>query len=48
MNNGIGQWLVGQFSILGVHFQNWMAVAFAIVVLWLLYLWLRGRLGRPN
>jgi disulfide bond formation protein DsbB len=48
MSSGIGQWLVGQFSIFGIHLQNWMALAFAIVVLWLLYLWLRGRFSEPH
>lgn len=48
MANGIGQWMVGWFSILGIQFQNWMAVAFAIVVLSILYLWLRRRLGSPH
>lgn len=48
MSNRIGQWLVGQFSIFGIQFQNWMAVAVTIVVLWLIYLWLRGRFGEPH
>jgi hypothetical protein len=26
------QWLVGEFSFLGIHFQNWMAIATAIVL----------------
>jgi hypothetical protein len=45
MGERIGQWLVGQFALFGVHFQNWMALALAIVVLWSAWLWLGGRQG---
>jgi hypothetical protein len=45
MRERFGQWLVGQFALFGVHFQNWMAVALVIVVLWVIYLWLGGWLG---
>lgn len=47
MRDAIGRWLVGQFTIFGVAFQNWMAIAFVIVALWILYLWLgQGSAGR--
>jgi len=39
------QWLVGYSDFLGVHFQNWMPVMAAIVVLELLYLSLRRAFG---
>jgi hypothetical protein len=42
MRERIGQWLVGQFSLFGVPFQNWMALAVVIVVLWIVCLWLGG------
>jgi hypothetical protein len=45
MGERIGQWLVGQFTLFGVPFQNWMAVAFVIVVLWMVCLWLAGWFG---
>jgi hypothetical protein len=45
MRERIGQWLVGQFALFGVPFQNWMVVALLIVVLWIAYLWWRGWLG---
>jgi len=37
----IADWLVGEFTFLGIHFQHWMLVALAIVVLSILYEWLR-------
>lgn len=45
MGDGVAQWLAGEFVFLGVHFQNWMPVALAIVVLAILYQWLRGPFG---
>jgi di/tricarboxylate transporter len=45
MGERIGQWLVGQFALFGIPFQNWMAVALAIVVLWMLGLWFAGWFG---
>jgi hypothetical protein len=32
MREQIGQWLVAEFSIFGVRFQNWMPVAFGIIL----------------
>jgi len=43
MQNGLGAWLVRDFSVLGVHLQNWMPVAVAIVVLWFAYEWISRR-----
>ena len=37
------QWLVGEFSFLGMHFQNWMPVAAGIVALYIVYLSARMR-----
>jgi len=37
------EWLGTHFSIFGIHFQNWMPVAAAIVVLYVLYPWIKGR-----
>lgn len=28
----MGDWLIGQFSIFGIQFQNWMLVALAIAL----------------
>jgi len=39
----MAQWLVAQFPIFGVPFQNWMAVAIAIVVVSALFVWLTYR-----
>ena len=36
-------WLFEGFAILGVHFQNWMPVAVAIVVIFCLYEWITRR-----
>jgi hypothetical protein len=33
MGSGIAQWLAGDFTLLGIQFQNWMPVALAIVAL---------------
>jgi hypothetical protein len=48
MQNGVANWLVGEFPIPGLHLQNWMVVAAAIVVLWIVYLWLGGWLRRQD
>jgi uncharacterized iron-regulated membrane protein len=48
MRDRVGRWLVEQFAVFGVHFQNWMAVALVIVVLSGLYLWLGRRFGRSD
>ena len=32
-------WLVGHFTIFGVHGQNWMLIALVIVPMWIHFLW---------
>jgi hypothetical protein len=34
----MGDWLVGEFTFLGVHFQNWMLVAAIVVVLAIIWM----------
>jgi hypothetical protein len=43
MGERIGQWLVGQFALFGVPFQNWMAVALVIVVFGIAVIWFGRR-----
>jgi hypothetical protein len=40
----MGDWLTREFTFLGAHFQNWMPMAIGIVVLFVLYLWIRERM----
>jgi hypothetical protein len=35
-------WLAQGFTVFGVHFQNWMPVAAAIVLAAVIYMWMRG------
>jgi hypothetical protein len=35
----MGEWLVKQFTLLGVTFQNWMALALAIILIGVLIAW---------
>jgi hypothetical protein len=46
MEAPMAQWLAAEWSSLGIHFQNWMPVAAAIVVLAILYQFTRKRLTR--
>jgi hypothetical protein len=39
MGNQVAQWLLGEFTFLGFHFQNWMPVALAIVALAIFQAW---------
>jgi len=39
----MGEWLVAQFPVWGIPFQNWMALASAIVLVWVLFVWLKRR-----
>jgi hypothetical protein len=48
MGAGFGQWLVRSFSLFGIQFQNWMAVAAGILALWILYHWLKKSLHRSD
>jgi hypothetical protein len=43
----VDQWLVQEFTILGIHFQNWMLVDAGIVLAAVLIAWLQGR-GRTH
>ena len=33
------RWLVGEFGVLDVHFQNWMPLAVLTVALSIVYVW---------
>jgi len=33
------RWVVGEFSVFGVHFQNWMPLAVLIAALSIVYVW---------
>jgi hypothetical protein len=39
----MGEWLVAQFPVFGIPFQNWMAIAIAIVLASALFAWLTSR-----
>ncbi len=39
----MGAWLVLQFPVFGLPFQNWMAVAVAIILVSALFVWLTYR-----
>jgi len=39
---------VGELAFLGFHFQNWMLLALAILVLAVLYPWIRGLFRHPD
>jgi hypothetical protein len=41
----VAEWLAQEFTFLGVHFQNWMPLALAIVVLAALLQWFRSARG---
>jgi hypothetical protein len=46
----VGDWLVGQYMVLGViPFQNWMLIPLAIIVVWVTFTWLaRSALRRDS
>jgi hypothetical protein len=46
MGNGSIQWLVEEFTFLGMHFQSWMPVVAAIIVLGILFAWSRGSFSK--
>jgi hypothetical protein len=35
----MAEWLAGQFTVLGVHFQNWMVIALIIVAAASVHAW---------
>jgi hypothetical protein len=39
----MSHWLVAQFPVFGVPFQNWMAIGAAIVLVTVLFSWLAHR-----
>ena len=39
----MGDWLLEGFTFLGINFQNWMLIGFAIVVVTLLFVWFEER-----
>jgi hypothetical protein len=39
----MGQWLVHDFVVFGIHFQNWMPFAVVLVVVLIVYTWLTER-----
>jgi hypothetical protein len=46
MGEGVSQWLVSEFTLFGVHFQNWMPIALVIVVFCVAYQSIQGRGGQ--
>jgi hypothetical protein len=39
----MGNWLVGQVTIFGFQVQNWMMIALAIIVVWIVFAWWSNR-----
>jgi hypothetical protein len=39
----MGNWLVGQVTIFGFQTQNWMMIALAIIVVWIVFAWWSNR-----
>jgi hypothetical protein len=35
----MGQWLITDLSVSDVHFQVWMLLVMAFVLLWFVYVW---------
>jgi len=42
MGISVSEWLVRDFTFVGVHLQNWMPLALVIVLLCVIFQWLRG------
>ena len=40
----MAHWLAAEYSVAGVAFQGWMPVAVGIVVLFVLYHWMRAHI----
>jgi hypothetical protein len=38
----VAEWLAGEFTVLGYHFQNWMLVALVVVLIGAVLQWLRS------
>jgi hypothetical protein len=45
MGDIVAEWLAREFTFLGIHFQNWMPLALAIVVFGVLLQWLSSARG---
>jgi hypothetical protein len=39
----MGEWLVEQFPVWGIPFQNWMVLVAAIILVSVLFVWLTQR-----
>ena len=35
----MGQWLIADVSLFGVHVQVWMLLVTAVILLWFIYVW---------
>jgi hypothetical protein len=35
----MGDWLLRNFTVFGIHGQNWMLIAFAIILIWIALSW---------
>jgi disulfide bond formation protein DsbB len=42
MGMAVSEWLAREFAVFGIHFQNWMLLALAIVVVCVLFQWFKG------
>ena len=42
MGISVSEWLARDFTFVGVHLQNWMPLALVIVLLCIIFQWLRG------
>jgi hypothetical protein len=38
-------WLTGEFVVFGIHFQNWMPIAVALIAVWIITDWMFKRRG---
>ena len=43
MDSPIAEWLVSDFVVFGIQFQHWMALVAAIILLAIVWAWLRDR-----
>lgn len=44
----MSDWLVRQFTVGGITFQNWMVVALVIVLAWIAFAWLTRSMMRDS
>jgi hypothetical protein len=38
-------WLTGEFVVFGIHIQNWMPIAVALIAVWIITDWMFKRRG---